>query len=165
MRHAIKRWTTVSLSGALMLVFAGSLMALDEGAGTSQVETGAIAGIQVLFKMDPRLSGPTYGGEHWFSPPTFTSAAQEGTVAAVDVRVQGIDARGRPLGIVPEWTASDPDMVTVTPGETGQFRITVQRTGESRLKISSQGVSKELVVKAKSVGKGIQVEISQTPAP
>jgi len=152
------------MTGLLMLAFAGSLLALNEGAGTSQAGPAVIADIQVFFKMDPRLSGPTYGGEHWFSQPTFTSAAQEGPVGTVDVKVQGIDARGKPLGIVPEWTALDPDMVTVTPGKTGQFRITVKRTGESKLRISSQGVSKELVVKAKSVGNGIQVEVSQEPA-
>lgn len=120
--------------------------------------------IRVSFKMDPRLSGPTYGGERWFSPPTFTSAVQEGTVGSVDVRVLGTDAAGKPLGIVPEWTASDPDMVMVTSGQQDQFRITVKRTGESKLIVASQGIAKELVVKAKSVGNGIQVEVSQNSA-
>jgi len=35
---------------------------------------------------------------------------------------------------VPEWTAADPDMVTVTPGQKDEFRITVTRAGETTLR-------------------------------
>jgi len=126
----------------------------------------SLTDIRILFKLDPLLSGPTYGGERWLSPATFTSAAQAGTVGTVDVKVRGVDARGRPVNIVPEWTAADPDMVTVTPGQKqkDEFRITVKRAGESKLTVASQGFSKELVVKAKNLGNAIQVEISQKPA-
>ncbi len=38
--------------------------------------------IQVSFKLDPRLSGPTYGGERWISPPTYMGAnAQDDFIA------------------------------------------------------------------------------------
>lgn len=121
----------------------------------------SLTDIRVLFKLDAQLSGPTYGGERWLSPPTFTGGAQAGTVGTVDVKVRGVDARGKAVKIVPEWTAADPGMVTVTPGQKDEFRITVTRAGESTLTVASQGFSKELVVKAKQVGSTIQVEISQ----
>ena len=116
--------------------------------------------IRLLFKLDPRLNGPTYGGERWLSPPTFTSGAQEGSTAAVDVKVQGVDARGRVVAVTPEWTPADPEMVSVT-GEGDRFRIIAKRAGESKLRVAAQGVSMDLVVKAKNLGKAMQVEIHQ----
>ena len=123
----------------------------------------ALKAIAVSFKVDPGLGGATYGGERWLSPPSFSTSAQEGTVGTVDARVQGVDARGRAVKVVPEWTAADPEMVTVTAGERNDFRITVKRAGESKLTVAAQGISKELVVKAKNLGKAIQVEILQEP--
>jgi FKBP-type peptidyl-prolyl cis-trans isomerase FklB len=137
---------------------AGIVRASSEQANLA---TSPVAGITVSFKLDARLSGPTYGGERWLSPPTFSSAAQPGKEGTVDVKVRGVDAGGRPVDIVPEWTAADPDMVTVTPGQNDMFKITVKRVGESRLRVASQGVSKELVVKLKDLGNAVQVEIVQ----
>jgi FKBP-type peptidyl-prolyl cis-trans isomerase FklB len=117
--------------------------------------------ITVTFKLDPRLSGGTYGGERWVSPPTYTGATAQDTIEA---RVGGMNAKGRPVRISATWTASDPEMVTVTPGQKNEFRITVKRTGESKLTVASQGVSKELLVRAKKLGNAIQVEIIQESA-
>jgi FKBP-type peptidyl-prolyl cis-trans isomerase len=53
-------------------------------------------------------------------------------------------------------------MVTVTPGEGGQVKITVKRAGESRLQAKAGGVSKELAIKAAYEGDALrQVEIAQ----
>jgi hypothetical protein len=53
-------------------------------------------------------------------------------------------------------------MVTVTPGQRNQVKITVHRVGESKLTVASNGVSEELLIKAKSVdNNAIQVEIGQ----
>jgi FKBP-type peptidyl-prolyl cis-trans isomerase FklB len=83
----------------------------------------------------------------------------------VDVRVEGWDASARPVKVSPEWTASDPEMVTVTPGQRSEFRITVKGPGESKLTIGAQGVSREVLVKAKTLPhNAIQVEIIQGPA-
>src|SRR5439155_27115962 len=52
----------------------------------------AQSGIRVTFKLDPRLSGPTYGGERWVSPQTYSGAnAQD----AVEARVFAVDDKGR----------------------------------------------------------------------
>ena len=149
-------------SSLRMLALTSSLLAFSVGSATSQTEpVTALVGIQIIFKLDPLLSGPTYGGERWLSQRTFSSAAQEGQVGTVDVKVHGVAAGGKLVAIVAEWTAADPDWVTVTPGDAGTFRIVVKGAGESKLRVSSQGFSKELIVRAKSLGSGIQVEISQ----
>jgi len=77
------------------------------------------------------------------------------------MKVRGVDARGKVVNTVVEWTVADPDMITVSAGEKGQFRVTVTRPGETTLTVASQGVARELVVRAKSLGNAIQVEIRQ----
>jgi FKBP-type peptidyl-prolyl cis-trans isomerase len=85
-------------------------------------------------------------------------------VGTVDVKVRGVDARGKLVEIVPQWTAADPDKVVVAPGANDEFTITVKGPGETKLRVSSQGVWKELVVTGRSLNTAILVEISQEPA-
>ena len=144
-----------------LLLWPGDLPAPPPAQGTV---APSLVGLSISFKLDPRLSGPTYGGERWIQPQTFTSALQEGTVATVDVKVRGVGTRGESIAIVPVWTPEDPEMVTVIPGSRGEFRITVRRAGESRLKVASRGITKDLIVRAKYSGNAVQVEISQSPA-
>ena len=117
----------------------------------------ALTGIHVSYKLDPRLSGPTYGGERWVSPPTYSGASAQDTVEA---KVEGIDAKGRPVKISPRWTPADPEMVAVSPSEGNAVKITVKRPGQTSLQVASQEVSKKLVIKAASRGGAMQVEIS-----
>jgi hypothetical protein len=133
----------------------------EAGAGTAPSPASpspSLAGMAISFKLDPRLASGTYGGERWVSPPTYTGAAAQDTV---DGRVEGVDAKGRPLSISAKWVPSNPEMVTVSPGEGGQVRIVVKRPGESRLQVSSQGVSRDLVIKAASRNSVMLVEITQ----
>ena len=51
--------------------------------------------------------------------------------------------------------------MTVTPGQNGVFQITVKRVGASRLRVTSQGVSKDLMAKLKDLGNAVQGEIAQ----
>lgn len=119
-----------------------------------------LTGIAILFKLDSRMSGPTYGGERWVSPPTF-SFAQGGKQLTIEAKAQGVDAKGRPLDISPTWIPADPEMVTVTPGPRNEVRITVLSPGQSSLKVVAPGFTKELSIKAKHQGNAMQVEISQ----
>jgi hypothetical protein len=136
----------------LMLAASSSSLASDEKAAP------AAARIQVAFKLDPRLSGPTYGGERWVSPPTYTGASAQDTVEA---RALAVDASRRPTKVTPEWTPSDPDMVTVSPPRGEQVKITVKRAGESSVTVKSGGASRKLVVKAVQTNGNWQVSISQ----
>jgi hypothetical protein len=122
---------------------------------------GILSDIKVSFMLDPRLTRGMYMGERWVSPPTFTSTLQEGSEIAVDARAQGLDAAGRSLLVNPEWITTDPDLVTVKPGKKGSAKIIVKKAGQTSLKVVSQGVTKELSIKAIDKGNSLQVEIAQ----
>jgi len=122
---------------------------------------GALTGIAVSFKQDPRLTKGLYMGERWVSPPLYQPAVQEGKTLTVEARVHGVDAKGNKMKIKPEWTPSDPEMVAVTPGEGSDVKIAVKRAGKSTLKVAAPGVSKELSIKATEEGNAIRVEITQ----
>jgi FKBP-type peptidyl-prolyl cis-trans isomerase len=51
-------------------------------------------------------------------------------------------------------------MVTVTPNQGKEVAITVRRAGQTNLKVTAPGFSKELVIKATSEGGTIKVEIT-----
>jgi len=132
------------------------------GGFTSALSAEAPKGITVFFKLDFRMSGPTYGGERWVSPPTFTFV-QGGKQITIEARAQGIDAQGRPMDIRPKWQPADPGMVTVTPGAGSEVRITVQSPGQSHLTVTSEGVSRELSITSTLTqeGNAMRVDISQ----
>lgn len=147
-----------------MRIAVALLVALSALAGPSRSLAGeekappAAAKILVAFKLDPRLLGPTYGGERWVSPPTYSGAAAQDTVEA---RASAVDTGGKVVKVSPEWTASDPEMVTVSPPRGEQVKISVKRAGESSVTVRSGGASRKLVVKAVQT-KGIwQVSITQ----
>jgi hypothetical protein len=133
----------------------------DVGTKQEVAAPAAMSEIKIAFK-DPRASDTVEGGERWSSTPTFTSAVQGGKEATVEAKAVSIDANGTQGDATAEWTATDPEMVTVTPGQRNQVKITVHRVGESKLTVASNGVSEELLIKAKSVdNNAIQVEIGQ----
>jgi hypothetical protein len=131
---------------------------LAEKNGQTGAEPATASDIRFAFKLDPRLSGGTYGGERWVSPPTYTGLRAQNTV---EVRARVFDAAGAPMNISPEWKPENPDMVSVTPGDGERVTITVQGAGESRLKVTADGASRVLLVTAKSANDALQVEISQ----
>jgi FKBP-type peptidyl-prolyl cis-trans isomerase len=122
--------------------------------------TSALTGITVSFKVDPRLTRGLYMGDRWVSPPTYNRVG-EGKSVSVEARAHGRDTMGRPLDISADWIPTDPEMVTVTPNRSHEVRITVQRAGQSSLRVTSQGVSKELVIRATDQGNTLQLEIAQ----
>jgi hypothetical protein len=54
-------------------------------------------------------------------------------------------------------------MVTVSPSEGNEVKITVKRTGETTLHVTSDGVTKELSLKAALRNDVMQVEITSRP--
>ena len=137
----------------------------DMGTEQEKAGHGAVAApaseIKIAFK-DSGGTDSVDGGEHWSSTPTYTAAVQGGTEATIEAKAVSIEANGTQGDAVAEWTPADPEMVTVTPGQRNQVRITVHRAGESKLKVASNGVSEELWIKAKAVdNNAIQVEIGQ----
>jgi hypothetical protein len=127
-------------------------LAGDEKAGT------AANTIQLSFKLDPRLAGPTYGGERWVSPRTYQGASAQNIVEA---KADAVDAEGRPTKGSIDWKASDPEMVAVSPARGEQVKITVKRAGESSLTVTSGNVSRKLAVKAVDKNGTRRVAITQ----
>jgi len=147
-----------------MLALALSLLSVGGCARAveNRDSTTALTGIRVSFKLDPRLTQGMYMGEQWVSPPAYGPLVSSGNTYTVEAKAFRLDAQGQAVPISPEWIPADPDMVTVSPGQGHAVTITVQRAGESRLKVAFQGVSKELTIKAAAYqGDAMQVEISQ----
>ena len=127
---------------------------------TAAPAASSVAGIKVSFKLDSRLTQSMYMGERWVSPPTYTGV-RDGKEITVDARAEVISASGKSTGIGPKWIPSDPEMVTVTPGQGNEVKITVRRAGQSSLKVAAPGFSRELSIKATLQGSAIQVDITQ----
>jgi hypothetical protein len=129
-------------------------------------EATILKDIQISFKLDPRLTRSQYMGDIWISRPTYTGTSGQDTIEA---KAEGLDAKGHVISISPEWMPSDPDMVTVSTRQGKDVKLTVHRAGESKLKVSSMGFSKELLIKAYHKNNVINVSISgvgkgQTPS-
>jgi hypothetical protein len=120
----------------------------------------AVKDISVTFKLDPRLTKSLYMGDVWVAPNTYSSVRDE--MVVVDARATLVGAGGQALRIDPVWTAEPADMVTVTPGQARQVTITVTRAGESVLRVASDGMVKELPIKAWYEGKALHVDIDTT---
>lgn len=123
------------------------------------VPASGLQDIKMSYKLDPRLTRGLYMGDRWVSPPTYTGVRQEGKNYVVVARAEGLDVKGRPMRISPKWIPSDPGMVTVSPTRDGAVIIRVKRTGESHLKVTAAGVSRDLSIKARSKNDVMQVEI------
>jgi FKBP-type peptidyl-prolyl cis-trans isomerase len=143
----IGKRTSLVAAGAFLSVL---LPGVAQGAAPPTAQA-AITDIQLAFKRDPRVVDPYRGIGPWDTDSNYTGAAAQDTV---EVRAEGVDAAGKPAKISPQWSALDAEMVTISPSQGDDVKITVHKAGESRLKITARGFSKELVVSAKYVGEG-----------
>jgi len=139
---------------ACFSVFAGC----GDASGPS-TPSPALSGIDVSFKVDPRIARGTYLGDRWIRAPYLRVG--EGEQVTVEARAYVLDAAGQPTTIAPAWRSLDPGMVTITPATGNEVSITVKRGGESRVQVTGTGVSTELVIRASYPNGVIQVEISQ----
>ncbi len=123
----------------------------------SGTSASTVADIQFIWKRDPRVVDSFRGIGPWASGPGFGGAMAQDTV---EVRTEALNAAGKMASIGAQWSASDPEMVTISPSEGDDVKITVHRDGQSNLNVSYQGSLKRLVVSAKYVGKFILFEIA-----
>lgn len=150
--------SALGVSTVLLSVVTLTAPAWPRGDEKAAPAAASRATVTFSFKLDPRLAGPTYGGERWVSPPTYTGASAQDTV---DARAVAVDARGRPLRVDLEWTVSDPETVTVSPPRGERVKITVRRAGESVVTVRSGEVSRRLIVRSVETRGLRQVSISQ----
>jgi FKBP-type peptidyl-prolyl cis-trans isomerase FklB len=155
----VKRTNSVAAMVSLFLFL--SIFSLSGVGQSSQATASAVADIQLSYKRDPRQVDPYRGIGPWVSGPGYAGATAQDTVETV---ARAVNGTGQPVTASLEWVPSDPEMVTVSPSQGDHVKITVHKPGESRLKITAQGISKELVVKATSTGKFLVFQIAP-PAP
>jgi FKBP-type peptidyl-prolyl cis-trans isomerase len=164
------RWTLVVTAATGVLVAYASTPARAQ-ATSADSASPASTQIRVSFKKDMALLGPTYGGASWVSPPTYGPVVQIGSTCVLEAKAEGFGRDGKRLPeLTFEWKPQDPEMVTVSPLVGNQFAISVKRPGESRLDVSAQGATRELIVQAEKTEKGLRVLIRQAssagqPAP
>src|SRR5215211_99912 len=120
--------------------------------------SGSAGRITLSFKIDPRVLGPTYGGEHWVSPPTYTGARAQD---AVEAMARAVDAKGAPVRTDLEWTVSDPDLLAVSPPRGKRVTITAKRPGTSQITVKAGGASRTFTLKAEKPDGSWQVTVSQ----
>jgi len=142
------------------LVFEVELISVMSGAAGPSPADGAVARIEVSFKLDPRLTRGLYMGDRWVAPGTFTPPPQAKNVT-VEASARRVDAKGRRVQIQPVWRPGDPGMVEITRGRGDEVRITVKRAGESKVEVAHRGVTKQLSIKAAERGETLAVVISQ----
>ena len=165
----------------LVLVLAVSVLALGDGAFAAgphrppKVGPGRVvnrapvappaprlgpAGIEVSFRLDPWLLSGFYGSGFWASPAVFGPFVQNDKTFTVDARASGHAADGAKV-TDPQWSSADPSMARATPAHGSEVTITVARAGQTTLRVSSAGLTKELAVNAEAKGDGLQVQITQ----
>jgi hypothetical protein len=157
-KHSSQTWSRCLLALALA---ASTLSAGGCATAQSRPRHNALTDIYISFRLDPRLTSGLYLGEHWVSPSSYGPIAQPGDTYRVDARALGLNARGEPVWISPEWRAEDSEMVTISPSQGDEVTITIRRAGKSSVQVTAGDVSKTLSIEAVYQNNAIQVVISQ----
>jgi FKBP-type peptidyl-prolyl cis-trans isomerase FklB len=152
-----RRASFLSRAGFVLLFSASGVAQVPQ----ARPNLSSINSIQFSFKRDPRLVDPFRGQGPWVTGTNYTGATAQDTV---EVRVEGVNGAGRATKVNAEWIVSDPGMVAVSPSQGDDVNIKVLRAGESKLKVSYQGISEELAIRAKYEGKFMLFEISRATA-
>lgn len=160
MISSVKKSQLLVVSAALLLaVVPATAQASQEAPRPMAGSAGSV--IQLSFKLDPRVVDSFANPGDWVSGPPYMGAAAQDTV---EVLAQVLDAKGQPTKASLEWVPSDPAMVTVSPRQGEDVKITVHRVGESRLKITCQGGSRELAISAEKDNNYMVFEITEVMA-
>ncbi|RPJ27668.1 MAG: hypothetical protein EHM33_07140 [Chloroflexi bacterium] len=154
--------TFLSLVLIASMLFTAGCATTPAGNISSLSDADELNTIQVFYKLDPRLTTGLSMGERWVSPPTYAIVVADGVPYTIEARVEILDRNGQPLFAVPEWIVEHPEMVTVAPTQANEFKITIQRDGQSTLRVTTPDATKTLSVKAIYQNHALLVEVSQT---
>lgn len=116
-------------------------------------------GINVEFKLDPRITRALYMGDRWVSAP-FTQRGDEKQVI-VEARAEAVDANGERLDEAVEWIPADPTIATVASGQGNQVVITVLRPGQTSVRLIAGAMSTELTLTAVQNKGALEAQLSQ----
>ena len=155
--------STTKITG--MAVLAAIVLTLFVAAGFADAPTQkpavpTVAGIQVLFKLDPRITRGQYMGDRWVSPPTYTILGDE-KKCVISAQATGLDPQKKEAPISPTWKPGDASMVQVSPARGQQVQITVLKEGQTDLTVAHEKISKKLTVKSVRQNGVLRVDIYQ----
>jgi hypothetical protein len=129
-------------------------------AATQKATGPSLASIQVLFKLDPRITKGMYMGDRWVSPPTYTLVGDE-QKCIVSAQATGLDAQNKEVAVSPTWKPGKASMVQVSPAQGNKVEITVLQEGQTDLTVAYGKVSKKLTVKSTRQNGVLRVDITQ----
>lgn len=160
MRENMMRNLTIrsfSLLTLIVLLLTGVLQASQK----KTIEPGtSITDIKISYRLDPRLARGMYMGDRWGSPVIFSTAGSRKELS-IEAQAEGLNAKQKTFHIIPKWSPSDTEMVTVSSvkGKDHQVKILVRRTGKCILKVSALGLTKTLIIKAVFKHNAMHVDI------
>lgn len=160
--RTLPRWTVFVAILALAVAPATSRAGPVAWPGSAEGRSSAeLVEMTVSFKLDPTLTRSLYMGDRWVSPARFSATSGTDT-AVVQVRLQGVDARGvRRSAEAATWVADDPEIVAVSPVTGADVTLTILTEGETFVRVEAGRLSKVLTVKARQDRDVLRVEITQ----
>ena len=117
-------------------------------------------GLTVSFKVDPRVTKSLYMGERWVSNSSYSRVQDGKSALVVEVRAHGRDAGGKSVPLRPTWTPADANIVTVSPREGHEVKLTILHPGRTSVEVAYGGRAKKLTVNAVEERGLLRVDIS-----
>lgn len=125
------------------------------------------SGFDVNYKLDPRLTRGIFLGTMWASPPLYDIISGTATYT-IEARAQVDNPYGIPKLVSAEWVSTDTSLVTVTRTASNTVALRMLGQGETRVRVTRQGVSTTLYITAAyhtSDCTNLRVQVSQTSQP
>ena len=116
--------------------------------------------LQVQLKVQGITKENFYMGDVWVAPPKFTDI-QMGEKYLGRARVVTFDRWGNTEVLQGLWETSDPGMVQFSPDKGNTLRFAVLKAGQSLLRVTAGGISKQVTINAVIQAGAMQVEILQ----
>lgn len=130
---------------------------LAEGAGVTVPE-----GIEISFRLDPRITRGLYMGERWVSPPTFTYANPPPDESlTVIARARGVLGPGKHIDIEPQWISGDGELLRVVPERGREVTLVAVGEGSSNLTVRYGKLARELTVRVVRDADVVRMEVIQ----
>lgn len=119
----------------------------------------AAGGLEVSFRLDPRITKGLYMGDRWVSQASYPSTTAP-DVEPITVPARASGGAGAAGKKSPSWTASNPEMVTIWPSQGGEVKLSVRSAGESTVTVKVGERSSSFTVKAAQNAEAWRVDLS-----
>ncbi|MBM4295874.1 MAG: hypothetical protein FJ126_13370 [Deltaproteobacteria bacterium] len=119
-----------------------------------------LASLRVWYKNEFITPQGSYLGEVWNDLDRF-QRNRGGRTFTHDLKAVGLDSQGKQVAVDATWTASNPAMVDLSPGQGRQVKLTIKKAGKSAILVNAGKVTRKLTVKAAYRKGEMLVEITQ----